>query len=366
MSWDWDKLREQQEKKKKTFGNKPKTPNPDGGGGSGGGGRGGGGEIPPQIEDLFNKFNNLKISGIVLIVIILLLLFFGNTMFFTIKSGTVGIVQRFGEYNRQVEAGLNFKFPDGIEKLTKVNVEQTRTVEFGSSSLSSSNRTDATLMLTGDLNVGLVPWNIQYKISNAKEFLFEVKDPERLLNDLAESSMRLVVGDRSIDEVLKDRTDIANTCQEKLQDDLDNAKTGIMIITIELGKTNVPGPVQASFNDVNKARQEKDTLIQQAEKEAKKEIPAARGRAVAMVKNAEGYAIDIVNRAEGDATRFLAVYTEYKRAKDITRRRLYLDTIQEIYPKIGNKYIIDSSQKNMLPLLNLGNKMSFPQNLKIK
>ncbi len=365
MSWDWDKLREQQEKKKKTFGNKPKKPNP-GSGGDGGGGRGGGGDIPPQLEDLLKKFNNMKFSGVALIVIVLMLLFFGNTMFFTIKSGTVGVVQRFGKYTRTVEAGLNFKLPDGIEKLTKVNVEQTRTIDFGQSSLSSSNRTDATLMLTGDLNVGLVPWNIQYKISNAKDFLFEVKNPERLLNDLAESSMRLVVGDRSIDEVLKDRTNIADACQVSLQKELDNSKTGIMLINIELGKTNVPPPVQASFNDVNKARQEKDTLIQQAEKQAKKEIPAARGKAEAVVKNAEGYAIDIVNRAEGDAERFTAIYREYKRAKDITRRRLYLDMIQEIFPKIGNKYIIDSSQKNMLPFLNLNNKKNFSNNLNLK
>jgi membrane protease subunit HflK len=171
---------------------------------------------------------------------------------------------------------------------------------------------------------------------------------------MSEAAMRLVVGDRSINEVISKREEIAIEAREVLQVEMDNADSGINIVTIEMKKTNVPGPVQPSFNEVNQATQEKEKVIYQAKEDYNKAIPTARGEAERTIKAAEGYALDRVNRAKGDAARFKALYAEYAKAKDVTKRRLYLETLKDLLPKLGDKYIIDSDQKNVLPLLNLG------------
>jgi membrane protease subunit HflK len=171
---------------------------------------------------------------------------------------------------------------------------------------------------------------------------------------MSESSMRLVVGDRSINEVISKRDEIAVEAKNLLQKELDEAETGINVVTIEMKKTNVPGPVQPSFNEVNQATQEKEQMIYQAKEDYNKAIPAARGEAERTIRAGEGYALDRVNRAKGDAARFTALYTEYAKAKDVTKRRLYLEALKELFPKLGQKYIIDSDQNNLLPLLNLG------------
>jgi len=170
---------------------------------------------------------------------------------------------------------------------------------------------------------------------------------------MSEAAMRLVVGDRSINEVISKRDEIAVEAKEVLQGELDNAQAGITIVTIEMKRTNVPGPVQSSFNEVNQATQEKEQTIYQAREEYNKAIPAAKGDAERVIKAAEGYALDRVNRAKGDAARFTSIYTEYAKAKDVTLRRLYLETLQELFPRLGPKYIVDDNQSNTLPLLNL-------------
>jgi membrane protease subunit HflK len=209
-------------------------------------------------------------------------------------------------------------------------------------------------MLTGDLNVAVVPWIVQYRINDPYYFLFKVKDVRNLLGDLSEASMRLVVGDRSINEVITKREEIADQAEEFLQKELDQAQTGLLVVNVELKRTNVPGPVQPSFNEVNQAIQEKEKLIYQAREDYNKAIPAARGEAERTVKAAAGYAMDRVNRAKGDAARFQALYAEYAKAKDITKRRLYLEAMKDLLPKLGPKFIVDQNQKNLLPLLNLG------------
>ena len=252
--------------------------------------------------------------------------------------------------------------PLGIEKVTKVNVKQIQTEEFGFSSgrtsargrFSSGESASVSLMLTGDLNVALVPWIVQYRIKDPFNFLFKVRDVRRLLVDMSEATMRLVVGDRSVNEVISKRNEIAVEARGLLQKELDLAEAGLHIVTIEMKKTNVPGPVQPSFNEVNQSIQEKEQMIYQAKEDYNKAIPAARGEAERTIKAAEGYALDRVNRAKGDASRFTALWTEFNKARDVTKRRLFLEAMREIYPKLGDKYIVDSEQKNLLPLLNLG------------
>ena len=315
-------------------------------------------EVLEKIKDLKGKFR-----GTWIIIIIILIFIIGFSMVYTVGVDEVGVVQRFGKYVRTASPGLNFKLPAGIEKVTKVKVRYVYKEEFGFKTIEAGVRTryasdaaylDESLMLTGDLNVAVVPWIVQYRVRDPYNYLFKVKDVGTTLRDLSESTMRLVVGDRSINEVISKREEIAAQSKELLQKELDEAETGIYVTTIEMKKTNVPEPVQPSFNEVNQAIQEKEKMIYQAREEYNKLIPQARGQAEKTVKAAEGYALDRVNRAKGDASRFLALYEEYDKAKYVTRRRLYLEALREIFPKLGEKYIVDSGQKNLLPFLNLG------------
>jgi modulator of FtsH protease HflK len=340
MNWDWDKLKAKQEHKE-----------------------GGGGFVPPDINKVMDKFKKFKLPGGPLILLIFILLFFSTSTFYTVEVDEVGVVQRFGKYVRTTQPGLNFKLPSGIEKVTKVKVRRVYKEEFGfrtlrrdvqTRAISGGENKNVSLMLTGDLNVALVPWIVQYRIKDPYKFLFKVRDNRKLLIDMSEAAMRLVVGDRSINEVISKREEIAVEARNVLQAEMDRADSGINIITIEMKKTNVPEPVQPSFNEVNQATQEKEKMIYQAKEDYNKAIPTARGEAERTIKAAEGYALDRINRAKGDASRFKAVYAEYAKAKDVTKRRLYLESLRDLLPKLGEKYIVDSDQKNLLPLLNLG------------
>jgi modulator of FtsH protease HflK len=339
MAWDWEKLNQQQQQQK--------------------------GGLPPQMDDLVKQFRKMKLPGGPLILLLIALLYFGSSTFYTIGVDEVGVVQRFGKFVRTTQPGLNFKLPAGIEKVSKVKVRRVYKEEFGFRTLGTSERSrfaassdenNVSLMLTGDLNVAVVPWIVQYRIKDPYNFLFKVHDVKRLLRDMSEAAMRLVVGDRSINEVISKREEIAVESRELLQKELDQAETGIHIVTIEMKKTNVPGPVQPSFNEVNQAIQEREQLIYQAREDYNKAIPAARGEAERTIQGAEGYALDRINRAKGDAARFKSVYAEYAKAKDVTKRRMYLESVQDLLPRLGQKYIVDENQKNLLPLLNLGNK----------
>ncbi|MCD6185557.1 MAG: FtsH protease activity modulator HflK [Deltaproteobacteria bacterium] len=336
MNWDWDKLKEQQQHSS---------------------GR------PPQMDEMIGKLRNFKFPGGPILIIVILVLFLASSTFYTVGVDEVGVVQRFGKYVRTKQPGLNFKLPIGLEKVTKVKVKRVYKEEFGftgergnTRNTFASGRDDlnVSLMLTGDLNVALVPWIVQYRIKDPRDYLFKIRNPRKLLIDMSEAAMRLVVGDRSINEVISKREEIAIEAREALQKELDMAETGIHIVTIEMKKTNVPGPVQASFNEVNQAVQEKEKMVYQAKEDYNKAIPASRGEAERTIKAAEGYALDRVNRAQGDASRFESIYKEYVEAKDITKRRLYLETMKDLFPRLGQKYILDADQKNLLPLLNLG------------
>jgi len=335
MSWDWEKLKEQQHKR---------------------------GELPPQVDELMKKLNNFNLpGGPVLIFLLIAGLVYFISMFYKVGVDEVAILQRFGKYHRTEPSGLHIRWT-GIEKVTKVKVKRVHREEFGFTSLPSntkgyysdeSENQNISLMLTGDLNVALVPWIVQYEIKDPRNYLFKVQNINRLLRDMSEAAMRLVVGDRSINEVINKREELAIKARLLLQDEMDKAESGINIVTVELKETNVPERVQPSFNEVNQATQEKEKLVYQAKEEYNSAIPAARGEAERTIRAAEGYALDRINRAKGEASRFTALYEEYSKAKDVTKRRLYLETMKDVFPRMGEKYIIDADQKNLLPLLNL-------------
>lgn len=346
MNWDWDKLRDKQEQYEKRRGTEGGMGMP----------------TPPQIDEIVSKFRNFKFPGGILMLLILFFLFFGSSIFFTVDIDEVGVIQRFGKYSRICQPGLNFKLPSGVEKVTKVKIKRVYKEEFGfstgkegnDSSFTNNNTENVAFMLTGDLNVAVVPWIVQYRISDPYNYLFKVEDVNAILRDMAEATMRTVVGDRSINEVISKREEIAVAARELLQTEMSQAETGIQIITIEMKKTNVPQPVQSSFNEVNEAVQEREQLIYKAKEDYNKAIPAAKGEARRVIKDAEGYALDRVNRAMGDAARFESVYKEYIKSKDVTEKRLYLEAMSEILPRLEKKYVVDSGQKNLLPLLNMG------------
>ncbi len=331
---------------------------------------------PPEIDELlekvqerFRKFFGGGRFPVVGALVLLAVLLWLATGVYQVNQDQVGVVQRFGRYHRTVGPGLHWKFPSGIEKVTRVATQRIYQEEFGLRTLRAGVRTEyaperqyerESLMLTGDLNCVLVPWVVRYRIGDPYKFLFRVREPRETLRDLAEATMRQIVGDYSLDEVLNKREMIASLAQEELQRALDGAESGMFITTIELGKTNVPEPVQPSFNEVNAAIQEKEKVIYQAQGAYNKVIPEARGKAQKMIQQAEGYAVDRVKRAQGDVARFLDLYEEYVRAKEVTRQRLYLEAMQEMLPRLKGKYVIDAEQEGFLPLLNLGERGKKP------
>ena len=314
-----------------------------------------------KIADLKEKWEHSK-SFLWVIILGIIIVIAGFSSFYTVKTDEVAIVQRFGKYVRTTNPGLHFKIPMGVEKVTKVKVKYVFKEEFGfrtarpgvRTQYSSKSYKDESLMLTGDLNIAEVEWIVQFKVKDPYKMLFKVRNPGKILRDISESVMRQVVGDRSITDVLTvGRIEINAIVEEKMQKILDSYDSGLHIVTVKLQNVNPPDLVKPAFNEVNEAKQEKEQVINQAWENYNHRIPQARGQAEKVVQEAEGYAQNRVNRAKGDSERFLSMYEQYKLADDITRRRIYLETMAEILPKAGMKYIVDPQQESVLPLLRL-------------
>jgi membrane protease subunit HflK len=303
-------------------------------------------------------WNTVKIVVLVVVVVILL---YGSI--YQISPDEMGVIQRFGKFARTTDPGLHFKLPFGIEALTKVPVQQQLKHEFGFRTTSPGIHSEfavtpdaqkEAVMLTGDLNVLNVEWIVQYKIKDPYKYLFKMREAEATFRDMNEAVVRRVIGDNSVDEVLTTGRDrLAHEARESLQNLCNLYEIGIEVNQLIFQDINPPEPVKPSFNEVNESLQEKERKINEAWAEYNNEIPKATGVAEQAIRAAEGYAMERVNNAKGDASRFTAVYQEYARAPLVTRKRLYLETINEVMQKIGKKIIMDGQQKNLLPLLNL-------------
>jgi modulator of FtsH protease HflK len=310
--------------------------------------------IPPEVR----RF--LKNSRMIILILVIIVLLFNSI--FSIETEEVGVITRFGKYNRTVQPGLNMKIPF-TEKVYRVPVERQQKLEFGFRTLkagvnSEYERSDAardeSLMLTGDLNLAEVEWVIQYRVEDAYKYLFKVRDIEITLRDISEAAMRQIVGDRTVNEVLTvGRMEITSKMEELVQHLCKDYTMGIKIEQIVLQDVNPPDPVKGAFNAVNKAQQEKETSINNAKSEYNKVIPKAKGQKEETIQMAEGYAIERVNNAQGEATRFNELYKEYIKAPEVTKRRLYLETMANVMPKIGNVVITDQKGNSVLPLLNM-------------
>ncbi|MDP8321926.1 MAG: FtsH protease activity modulator HflK [Candidatus Stygibacter australis] len=295
-------------------------------------------------------------------LIIILVLIFLATGLYTIDPEEVGVIQRFGKYTSTTTPGLHFKIPFGVDNLTKVKVTNVYKEEFGfrtvqpgiKSRYSSRDFSSESLMLTGDLNIADLEWIVQYRVKDPVKYLFNVRNIEKTIRDGSEATIREIVGDRSVDEVIVlSRKEINDLAQIKLQKLLDGYQTGVEIVTINLQNVNPPDKVKPAFDNVNSSKQEKERIVNEAWEQYNKVIPEARGKAKQTIQEAEGYAVNRVNRAQGEADRFNQIYQEYKLSKSVTRKRLYLETMEEIIPTIDKLFIIDDKLEGLLPLLNL-------------
>ena len=322
-----------------------------------------GGEGPRDIPEIKIPQINVKLlqRGALLLLVVIAAL----TSFYTIEPEETGLVLRFGQYIRATDPGLHFKLPFMIERVMKVPIQRQLKQEFGfrtvragvQSQFSTRPYSDESNILTGDLNVAQVEWVVQYRVVDPYKYLFRVRNVSETFRDMSEAVTRQVVGDRTVNEVLTvGRAETAMKMQMELQALCEQYETGIKVDQVVLKDVNAPDPVKPSFNEVNQAEQEKARMINQAQSEYNKVVPLARGEALQTIQEAEGYRIDRVNRAQGDSARFVALFEAYRRAPEVTRKRIYLETMGEVLPKVTDKIIVDSDLHSVLPLLDLGGK----------
>jgi membrane protease subunit HflK len=338
----WDDLHEQRP---------PDDPFKGGGGGPTGGG---GGKPPFDIPQLnLPKFKPSMFLGI--IIFLLLAWIFPGTFYF-VEPDEEGVVTTFGKFSRTAGPGLHFKFPSPIEHSFTPKVRQIRRAEIGFRANASGQvqRVPAeSLMLTGDQNIVDINLVVQYRISDSVAYLFNVRRPRKLVRDAAETVIRGIVGSRNIDEALTTgKAAIQVTSREQIQKLLDRYEVGIQVVTVQLQGVNPPEQVAGAFKDVVSAREDKERMINEAQGYRNAVIPEARGQAAQILRVAEAYREEKIKRAEGDAKRFISQYEEYKKAPDITRKRIYLETMEDIMPNI-NKFIMGDQKQGVLPILPL-------------
>ncbi len=317
-------------------------------------------ERPFEMPDLKVPSFNPKVLTNAAVVLAIVIAVFSS--YYTVGPEEVGLVLRFGQYVRTTDPGLHFKAPFGVERVLKVPVQRQLKEEFGfrtvsagvRSQFSSTPYTDEANIMTGDLNAAMVEWVVQYRVVDPYKYLFRVRNVRDTFRDINEAVMREIVGDRTINEVLTEgRAEVALVVEQRVQEICEQYDTGIKVEQVVLQDVNPPDPVKPSFNEVNEAEQEKAKLINQAQSEYNQIIPRARGEALQTVREAEGYALGRINHARGDSARFVALYEAYSKAPEVTRNRLYLETMNEILPQVDRKVIVDGDLSSVLPLLNL-------------
>ena len=303
--------------------------------------------------------------GSVLLVVLLLVAVWGAlTSFYTVQPEERAVVKRFGAVINITDPGLHFRLPFGIDQVQLVATERVLKQEFGfrtegtrqggRTAYSADHFEDESLMLTGDLNMIDVEWVVQYRISDPIKFLYRMREPTRTLRDISESVMRRIVGNMLGSEVLTiGRVEIQRKARIEMQEILDGYDVGIRISTVEMQDVVPPPAVQPAFNEVNEARQERERMINEAQKRVNSEIPNAEGQALRMIAEAEGYATERVNRALGESVRFTSVLREYQRVPEVTRSRLYLETLNDVLPKVGQVLVVQDGQVGPFPLLDV-------------
>ncbi len=309
-----------------------------------------------------------------------------STTFYKVDPEETGVIQMFGKFVRVEEPGLHMKLPFGVETIRLVKTRRVQTQEFGFQTVKAGIRSEysdtftglgssrrgntlryqkdvgfeadsflqESMMLTGDLNLAVVDWIVQYRYTDPYKYLFKMRNVDDTVRDMSEAVMRQAIGDRTVDEVITlSRVEIQDEVKKELQILLDRFECGIEVDQVVLQSVNPPDEVKPSFNDVNTARQDKERMINQAWEDYNKYVPKARGDAERVIREAEGFALERVNNAEGNAKRFSSVWNEYKLAPEITRRRMYLETMEKLFASVPNKTLIDKDLKGILPFMDL-------------
>lgn len=339
--------------------------------------------------DQVGKGIRRALIGLAVVVVLL----GGWSMFYRIEASEEGVVLRFGRNVATVPPGLHAKMPWPVDTVYKVPVQRIQSLEFGFETSQAGRKTlyasqtadDLAVaeMLTGDLNLGHIEWVVQYRVKDPMDFLFKVGSTESIdrrslpsgttsdvnpavpdtISDVSESVMRKLVGDSSIDYVLTiGREQLAKEAEALIQEELDSFEAGVDIITVKLQTTSPPTEaVQDAFQEVNRARQKKEQVVNEALGERNSKIPAARGAKDKAIAEAEGYQNRVILETTGEVNAFLAQLTEYEKSPDVTRKRLYLEAMEEILSQAGGKTIIDESVRGVLPLLNLDQGSPLPR-----
>jgi membrane protease subunit HflK len=315
-----------------------------------------------EIKDyLKNKFGPQK-SMLPIVIVIFLVIFGAYSSMYEVDTEETGVVLRFGEFSKFVDPGLHFKVPFGVDKIYLVPTGRVLKEEFGFRTVTPDVRTtytkkgleDESLTLTGDLNVSDVEWIVQFQVSDPYKFIFRIKNPVETIRDIAEAMVRRSIGNANVTEVLTtERANLANDIQRNLQATLNKYDIGVRIVTVKFQDVTPPDPVKAAYNEVNESEQQKESLIFQAREQYNREVPRARGEAKKVLQEAEGYAVERVNKARGETNRFLALLTEYRKAPEVTRSRIYLETLEEVLPRLDEIYVMDDKSGGLLPLLPL-------------
>lgn len=357
MNWDWDRLQQQRRNRQ--------------------GGGGGGGGPSPDWEELKRKLSQLarlRLSGLIVVIGIILALWLASGIYF-VDPDEVGVVKRFGAYVRKVQSGPHYHLPYPVETVQTPSVTTVRRIEIGfrtpegTSELVKSSFSKVpkeSLMLTGDENLVNVQYTVQYTIKDAPKYLYQISEPRTAVKEAAEASMRDVVGSNDIGAILTtQKFEIQNECQELLQNILDSYNSGIQISSVKMQDVHPPDQVRDAFKDVASAREDKSTLINEAKAYRNKIIPEARGQVASIMNEAEAYKETKVRRARGEATRFDKLLAEYRKAESITRKRLYLEAMQDVFGSVDRKTILtDKASQNMIPYLPLnqlpGSERSLP------
>jgi membrane protease subunit HflK len=323
-----------------------------------------GDQLEKKVMEIINRIKGTKPPGalFVALAIVLLVLWGASSSYYKVNTEETGVILRFGNFTGFAESGLHFKLPFGIDTVYLVKTGRVLKEEFGFRTVLAGVRTtytkkdleDESLTLTGDLNVSDIEWIVQYQIADPFKFIFRIKSPEETIRDISESVVRKVVGNSNVTDVLTtDRAMLASAIETELQKILNNYDIGVRIVTVKFQDVNPPDPVKAAFNEVNEAEQQKESLIFQAREQYNREIPKARGVANSTILEAEGYAVERINKAQGETRRFLDLLTEYRKAPEVTRKRLYLETLEEILPRVEEIYVMDPKGTGALPILPL-------------
>ena len=306
------------------------------------------GDQEVEIPDL-----NFKIIPVLIIILFLWLL----TGIYSVGPDEVGVVRTFGKFSRVAQSGLNWHFPLPIETVNTPKVTQVKRIEMGFRTLKNGQyrRVEKeSLMLTGDENIVDAQMIVQYKIKDPVAYLFNIVGPELTVREAAEASLRTVVGRNKIDETLTTgKFTIQEETKEQLSVILDNYESGIHVVAVQLQDVSPPKEVMGAFKDVASAKEDKNRMINQAEGYRNDVIPKARGEAESMIRDAEGFKESRIKRSEGDAAKFTTVLKEYRKAKSITEKRLYLETMQKVLPGVEKFIVPDKNSGGLLNLLNL-------------